>query len=195
MVEWLRRARVYVFVALVVAILAGVYVIQMRRPRPTQPAEATSTSEPSPAPTPTPVPFHTYVTGAVAHPDVHLLSPGSIVKDAVMAAGGATEDADLERINLALTLDDGMHIHVPREGEGDLSVEPISRQPGSLKVNINTASAAELEILPGIGPVMAQRIIDYREADGPFALVEEITNVSGIGPATLEKLRELVTTD
>jgi competence protein ComEA len=137
-----------------------------------------------------------YVSGAVQQPDVYPLPLDSIVKDAIMAAGGATGDADLDRINLALPVADGQHVYVPRLGEENSPVQPLSRQPASGgKVNINTADSAALDSLPGIGPALAQRIIDYRQEHGPFARLEDLMEVSGIGPGTFEKLRDLITTD
>jgi competence protein ComEA len=137
-----------------------------------------------------------YVSGAVHHPDVYTLQPDSIVKDALLAAGGPADDADLERINLALPVADGQHVYVPRQGEEKLPVQPPANQPATgQKVNINTADVATLESLSGIGPVLAQRILDYRQANGPFARIEDITNVSGIGQATFEALRDQITAE
>jgi competence protein ComEA len=132
----------------------------------------------------------------VLHPDVYTLIPDSIVKDALVAAGGPTEEADLDRINLALPVSDGQHIYVPRLGEESLPVQPPSRlsEVGG-QVNLNTADVAVLETLPGIGPVLAQRIVDYRQEHGTFAQVEDLMNVSGIGQRTFDNLRDLITTD
>jgi competence protein ComEA len=144
-----------------------------------------------------------YVTGAVRRPDVYLFPAGSIVKEAIAAAGGATEDADLDRINLAVQLQDQQQVYVPRRGQEASPVLPlVSAPPGGdvdsrsgtvSLVNINAASAVELEALPGIGPTYAQRIVDYRQANGPFAAVEEIMEVKGIGPGTFAKLEGLIT--
>jgi competence protein ComEA len=126
---------------------------------------------------------------------VYRLPLGSIVQDAVDAAGGPTADADLDRINLALQLEDQQHVYVARQGETD-PPPPVSGggSDGEL-VNINTASATELETLPGIGPVTAQHILDYREANGPFERVEDVQDVPGIGPATFEGMADLITVD
>ena len=125
---------------------------------------------------------------------IYELPPGSIVEDAIEAAGGSTADADLGRINLALELQDHQQVYVPRQGEVNPppSVSGGSGQSGGL-IDINTASAAELEALPGIGPSTAQKIIAYREANGPFAAIEDIQNVPGIGPATFEGLKDRIT--
>ena len=138
-----------------------------------------------------------YVSGAVHMPDVYTLPPNSIVKDAILAAGGATLEADLDRINLALPVAGGQHIYVPSKGEEDPPVEPPVRAPGGVgrQVNLNTADQAALESLPGIGPAIAGRIIDYRQANGPFERIEDVMDVSGIGPATFAKIEALITTD
>ena len=150
-----------------------------------------------------------HVTGAVARPGVVTLRAGSRVADAVDAAGGATADADTGQLNLARVLSDGEQIRVPRVGEvlPDPAPQPTgtagpgagaaSGKPGdggaSGTVNINTASASELEKLPGIGPALAQRIVEYRDSHGPFANVDALTDVPGIGKAKLEALREQAT--
>lgn len=156
---------------------------------------------PTPPPTPTPAPIRVYVTGAVQHRAVYVLPRGSIVEDALEAAGGPLSDADLTRINLALELQDQQHVHVPQEGEvnpppvisGGVSSSPgVSGAVGGV-VNINTATAKELETLPGVGEVTARRIIDYREAHGPFETIEDIQNVPGIGEKTFEGMQEAIT--
>jgi competence protein ComEA len=149
----------------------------------------------SPLPSPTPGPIRVYVSGAVQSPTVCELPCGSIVQDAIDAAGGPAPGADLTCINLALELQDQQHVHVPQVGEAN--PPPVisggaSRSKGVL-VNINTATASELETLPGVGEVTARRIVEYREANGPFVTIEEIQEVSGIGPKTFEGLREVIT--
>ncbi len=181
--------------ALIALTIAGVVLFQVLRPEPPPLILQSPTPSPLPSATPTPRPLRVYVSGAVHYPDVYSLPPDSIVKDAIVAAGGATEQADLDRINLALPVTDGQHIYVPHRGEENPPVQPPSRQsPTTGKVNINTADQSELETLPGIGPNLAKRIVDYRQAHGPFAQIEEIMNVSGIGPALFEKIRDSITT-
>jgi competence protein ComEA len=129
-----------------------------------------------------------HVVGAVAVPGVVRLPVGARVIDAVAAAGGATGDADLSRLNLARVLVDGEQVVVPRPGDPETQVAPTaSRGIGGL-VNLNTASPAQLDELPGVGPVLAQRIVDHR----PFTSVDELDEVSGVGPTLLERLRPLV---
>jgi competence protein ComEA len=193
--KWLDEHRGIILFLLIVAGIVTVILIQILRRQPEPVRLYTSTPFPSPEATLTPHPLRVYVSGAVHRPDVYILPPDSIVKDAIVAAGGATDDADLDRINLALLVTDGQHVYVPRLGEENLPVDPPSAQsdPGG-KVNINTADSSTLETLPGIGPVMAQRILDYRQAHGAFEKIEDIMDVSGIGPGTFEQIQQLITT-
>jgi competence protein ComEA len=208
---WLDRNRHIVFVILVIITLAGATVFYLWRPAQTPveivSAETLPTPLLDPTPTPTPAPVRVYVTGAVVNSDVYFLPQGSIVKDAVLAAGGFTLDADKERINQALELKDQQQIHVPCIGEENvlppvqdgLSNESGGGNGSSLfsanPINLNTASLEALDSLPGIGPAIAGRIIDYRENHGGFKTVEEITEVSGIGQATLAKIKDIVTVE
>ena len=194
--QWLERYRGLLFVVLVVLIISGVVLVQWYRSRPAPILLSTAVPSPSPEATPTPRPVRVYVSGAVRQPDVYELAAGSIVKDAVQAAGGATHEADLDRINLAAAVADGQHVYVPQQGERDLPVEPPANQAaGEARVNINTADTATLETLPGIGPSLAQRIVEYRQANGPFATAQDIMAVSGIGSGVFAKIEELITTD
>jgi len=196
MEQWLQRYRGLLLFALVLLVIAGLVFFQIHRPQPQPVLLSTATPVPSPEATPTSLPLRVYVSGAVKKPDVYALPPNSIIKDAMLAAGGPTSDADLDRINLALVVTDGQHVHIPRLGETSLPAQPSSGSSDTgAKVNINTADQAALESLPGIGPVMAQRIIAYRQANGPFGKIEDIQTVSGIGQATFEKIRELITTN
>ncbi len=193
--SWQRYRGWLLFAAIVVA-LGGIIFFQTLRPRPQPIVLLTVAPLASPEATLTPSPLRVYVSGAVQKPDMVFVPPGSIVKDALLAAGGAATDADLDRINLALAVVEGQHIYVPRMGEVDLPVQsPAQRLSSGLKVNINTADATALESLPGIGPTLAQRILDYRQAQGPFARIEDIQEVSGIGPATFAKIQDLITTE
>jgi competence protein ComEA len=131
-----------------------------------------------------------YVSGWVETPGVVELATGSIVADAVAAAGGAREGASLDAINLAETLSAGQHIAVPGPG-AQSAVEAV--EDGDGRVAINAASATELEALPGVGPVLAERIVAYREANGPFRKPEDLLDVPGIGEAKLGAIRDLIT--
>jgi competence protein ComEA len=155
----------------------------------------------APTEPPTPAPVRVYVSGAVATPGVYTLPPRSLVNDALKAAGGASADADLDRINLAQEVRDQQHIHVPHKGEPEQN-QPVptsppggAATPGAKKININTATLDELDTLPKIGPSIAQRIMDYRTKNGPFKKIEDLKNVSGIGDATFETIKDLITVE
>jgi competence protein ComEA len=148
-------------------------------------------------PPPTAPPLVVYVTGAVAVPGVYQLPPGSRVADAIEAAGGLTEQANPESLNLAQVLTDGLRIHVPDmpEASQESPSDPDSRGvvPVAHLIDINTADQAELESLPEIGPHLAEEITAYRDANGPFETVDDLLNVPGVGTVTLETIRELIT--
>jgi competence protein ComEA len=140
-----------------------------------------------------------HVAGHVFSPGVYRFSPGVRVVDAVRAAGGATQDADLNAINLAGPLDDGQQIYVPAFGErtpGSAASGSAGETAGpspQLPINLNRATTEELDILPGIGPTTASAIVVFREQNGPFATVEGLLEVPGIGPAKLAALVGLIT--
>ncbi len=136
------------------------------------------------------------VTGWVRKPGVFAFEPGDRVIDAVERAGGARDNADLTLLNLAAPLVDGQQILVPEEGAPAPSAVPgTTGVPGATGglVNINTADEASLETLNGVGPVLAASIIAYRTEHGPFTSIDQLDEVSGIGPATMEDLRPQVT--
>lgn len=141
------------------------------------------------------------IKGAVKNPGVYPLPPGSRIQDAVKRAGGPVTEADLDRVNLAQLLSDGLALYIPKKGEEDfpaVSAPGIGSGSGNSiqegeKVNINTAEAGELEELQGIGPAKAAAIIQYREESGPFQSPEDLLNVPGIGEKTLENMKEQVT--
>lgn len=146
-------------------------------------------------PPPTPAPLVIHVAGAVNRPGVYELPIGARVRDAITAAGGFTPDADFQQLNLAEELADGRRILVPViivPVPGESRSGEVVLTPG-FPVNINTATQAELEALPEIGPKTAENIINYRNVHGPFHSIDEIDNVDGIGPATLEKIKDLIT--
>ena len=139
-----------------------------------------------------------YVSGHVSAPGLVELPEGSRVALAIENVGGMTAEADMNALNLARVLADGEHIVVPAPGEtlpaqeAPEADQPDSAEPAGL-VNLNTASAAELETLPGVGPAIAERIMDWRELNGSFSSVDELMEVSGIGPSTFQRLRARVT--
>lgn len=165
--------------ALVLAVGAGAWW-SLRSPQPapveveeatTSPAEATIT---------------VHVAGAVVHPGLVRVAPDARVADAVAAAGGALAAADLGALNLAAPLQDGDRLAVPRVGD------PLSSPSDEAGVDLNTATVGELEELPGVGPVLAGRIVAHRELHGPFTAVEDLLDVAGIGEAKLAQIREAV---
>jgi competence protein ComEA len=166
-------------------------------------------------PPPAPPPLVVHVSGAVVNPGVYEFESSCRVREALEAAGGLLAEADAAALNLAAPLQDGERIWVPAK----VKAEPLADPPAPEKaagpavqvaptapaetepppaptpeypININTATQAELESLPGIGPVIAGRIIAYRNEHGPFTRIEEIENVSGIGPKTFEKIKDLI---
>ena len=146
---------------------------------------------PSPAAPPAEVEYiMIHIVGAVYTPDVYSLPAGSRVIDAVRLAGGYTAYADLERVNLVAPLHDGQQVFIPRVGE---EFTPAWNAAASGLININTATNAQLQTLPQIGDARANSVIAFRETNGPFARIEDLMLVTGIGDAIFNGLRELIT--
>ena len=145
-----------------------------------------------PEATPTPA-LRAYIAGAVNRPGVYTFDDGDRLDDLLRMAGGPAGDADVSGLNLALRLRDEGHFHVPAVGETPpvMSQSGVQGQAGLL--DLNAATAHELETLPGIGGVKAEAIVEYREGMGGFSSVEELLQVPGIGPATLDGIRDRVT--
>jgi competence protein ComEA len=161
----------------------------------------TSASSPASSTTSTPTALVVNVVGAVRAPGVVRIAAGGRVVDAIAAGGGATADADLTRLNLAAPVADGARIAVPKLGQPPPALDPtaVSGGGGAVPtgsaagpVNINTATAEELDALPGVGPATAAAIVREREQHGPFRSPADLDRVRGIGPAKLEQLRDLV---
>jgi competence protein ComEA len=198
-----QEVRVAAVASLVLAITLGGAAFALRRPASAPIVILPMTPAPTApqASTSTPPPILVYVLGAVTRPGVYALPWDSRVEQAISAAGGASDNADLVRVNLAQRLYDEQQLYIPRQGEQILPMLPTA--PASLaatqapqaegpRININAASAVELETLPGIGPVLAQRIVDYREANGLFRTPADIRNVSGIGEGIFDTIRERI---
>jgi competence protein ComEA len=133
------------------------------------------------------------VVGAVRRPGLYRLAQGSRIADALTRAGGATAKADLAQVNLAAPLADGEQVVVPRRGAVPApGAGSASGASDAAPVQLSTATLEQLDSLPGVGPVTAQKILDYRQEHGAFQSVDELDAVSGIGPKRLEQLRELV---
>lgn len=178
-----------IFIGLIVA---GLLYLTVRAPQ-GQPVEL--------LPTPTSAPIFVYVTGAVNRPGVYRLPIDSRLVDAVQQAGGFMPSADIAQVNLAEMLEDGQQIIVP--GGKDVPTPQLTiggdgllytpTPPAGQPLNLNTASAEELDLrLPGIGPTIAQKIVEYRTTNGPFKVLEDLLKIPGIGTDTLEAIRGLV---
>jgi competence protein ComEA len=191
-----RRAVSSALFLLVLLVLAGRYALrggEHEQPAPAQPALAAA----APAPARQVV---VHVVGAVRLPGLYRLREGSRIDDAIGLAGGPKPKAALELVNLAAPVADGQQVVVPLRGSAGSAGPTSSPAPGAPAtpgapggvVHLNSATLEELDTLPGIGPVTAQKILDYRAANGAFKSVEELDAVSGIGPARLEQLLPLV---
>lgn len=136
-----------------------------------------------------------HVVGAVRRPGLYRLAHGARIADAVRRAGGATRRADLSLVNLAAQISDGTQVVVPRRAV--VEAAPSEDQGGAPAsatgpVHLNTATLEQLDALPGVGPVTAQKILDYRQQHGAFSSIEDLDAIPGIGSARLEQLRDLV---
>lgn len=161
-----------------------------------------------------------YVTGAIKNEGIYELEENSRIANVIEIAGGLTEEAEIAEINLAYIIDDGMKIHIPKKNENINEIKDntniyISRESSNIesynnfnkttqnnkndtniknkKININTATQTELETLPGIGPSIALKIIEYRKQNGKFKKIEEISNINGIGENKYNKIKDLIT--
>lgn len=189
--DWLARNRVAVFATLLNFVLMGAVVLALRWPPPGAVEIVAPIASPAVQAS---VALQVYVSGAVARPDVYELPGGSITKHALAAAGGPTEDADLDRINLAAPLVDASHVYIPRKGDpGEAGGSGATGALAPVRLNVNTAELTQLDTLPGIGPATARAIIDYRIKHGPFPTIEALLDVPGIGDVTLSNIRDLVT--
>src|SRR3954451_8583434 len=147
-------------------------------------------TRPAAAPAP---PLYVDVVGAVRRPGLYRLRRGARVADAVARAGGATHGAQIELVNLAALVADGEQIVVPRRGAATPgAASPSASGAPSGPVHLNSATLEQLDALPGVGPVTAQKILDYRTKHGGFESVDGLDAISGIGPARLDQLRDLV---
>ncbi|HET8652456.1 MAG TPA: ComEA family DNA-binding protein [Gaiellaceae bacterium] len=187
------RTRALVGAALLVAALfvGGRWVAGSGTARVEAQAPAAAEVEAAPAPR-----LVVHVVGAVRRPGLYRLAHGARIADAVRRAGGATRRADLSLVNLAAQVSDGTQVVVPRRvaveaASGGAGGGEAPAAPGG-PVHLNTATIEQLDALPGVGPVTAQKILDYREQHGAFSSVDDLDAIPGIGPARLEQLRELV---
>jgi competence protein ComEA len=181
------RALAYVAALLAVLVVAGRIAFRDAEGHSAPPAVVAMRATPAPAKK-----FLVHVVGGVRRPGLYRLDDGSRVDDAIRMAGGPKPKAALELINLAAPVADGQQVIVPVKGKagavGAVDVPGAPPQP----VHLNSATLEELDTLPGIGPVTAQKILDYRTEHGAFSSVDELDSVPGIGPARLAELKELV---
>jgi competence protein ComEA len=193
----LSRRELAALIAVVLVGLSGAGLWYVRSlPHPVEVRSAPASALPSASPSPAVIVVH--VAGWVRHPGVYEFHEGDRVVDAINAAGGPRKNAALDSLNLAGLLTDSEQVLVYRQAPGGAAAgataaAPTASSEAGAKINVNTASATELEELPGIGEVLAQAIVDYRTDNGPFTSVDQLEDVSGIGPATLGDIQDLVT--
>lgn len=187
-----RENRLLVFVVVGVAFVSLLVWARSPEPRVAPPARASIPVLAGPSATPELV---VHVAGAVRDPGLYRFPSGARIADAIETAGGPLRSADLAALNLAATLTDGSQVMVPRSGvDAPVATDvPGSGAPSVAAVPLNSADQAALETIPGIGPVTASAILEHRDAVGSFASVDELLDVDGIGPATLEAIRPYVT--
>ncbi|MBN8191032.1 helix-hairpin-helix domain-containing protein [Bacillus sp. NTK074B] len=192
----IEKYRTILFVVLVCSVLLIAYILKSAFQPPIEDSSiqaAPVKKEEGSEPVKTPENVYVDVKGQVVSPGLYEVRQGDRLKFVIDRAGGFTEDADRKMINLAVKVTDEMMIYVPKVGEmepQDLPVPSSGAESGQDKLNINTASQQDFESLPGIGPSKAASFVQYREENGPFTAIEEITNISGIGDKTFEKLKE-----
>ncbi|MEW5721015.1 MAG: helix-hairpin-helix domain-containing protein [Chloroflexota bacterium] len=196
MTDSFARYRPYLAMfVLFVVVLAGT-IFFLRRP---EPPSVVTLATVTPRPSATPASLIVDVRGAVNKPGVYTLPVGSRVQDALTLAGEVTGSADTRSLNLARRLNDGEQIYVPAVGEAAPAPPTASGKAAptaprvSGKINLNTATLAELDTLSGIGPAIAQRIIDYRTQNGDFKTIEDLKKVRGIGDALFNQIKDLIT--
>ncbi len=171
--NFLEKYRWPIIAALIILIVVGAGIFSYMQTVLPSAAEITITP-PSPE-------IYIYVEGEVVNPGMYLLKDGDRIADAIDAAGGFTGEADQNALNLAALLRDGDQIHILKVGDFPQ------------KISINRAEAWLLEVLPGIGEVSAQRIVEYRNANGPFQRIEDLMNVEGLGQSKVDKLKDMIT--
>jgi competence protein ComEA len=182
-----RRALVAGVVALLLLVVFGKLLLRPSRPAVPPPVRVAAHAGNTRAST-----LFVNVVGAVRRPGLYRLKEGSRVADAVTRAGGPTPKAEIELLNLAARIADGEQIVVPRRGVAGPSVATPGGAGPTGPVHLNSATLEQLDALPGVGPVTAQKILDYRQQHGAFGSVDELDAIVGIGPARLGTLRGLV---
>jgi competence protein ComEA len=181
------RALAYVIALLVALVVAGRLAFGRAEPGPARTSPVAMHAEPAPVKK-----LLVHVVGAVREPGLYRLDDGSRVDDALRAAGGPKPKAALDLINLAAPVADGQQVIVPLQGRGDGAGGSAAAGAPAGPVHLNSATLEQLDTLPGVGPVTAQKILDYRNEHGAFSSVDELDSVPGIGPARLAELKKLV---
>jgi competence protein ComEA len=186
--EWLDRYKGHILVALAALVLTGGAALAIRRPETSPLAVRTPLASPTVAPL-----LRVHVSGAVASAGVYSFRNGDRVEDAVAAAGGFTAEANPDGINLAARLADGHQVVIPKKGEPPNPLGGTGAGAATRMVSINSASLSELDILPGIGPVTGQKIIDFRTKNGPFLKLEDLIENKLVPSSTYDKIKDLIT--
>jgi competence protein ComEA len=197
--EWVGRHRALLSVAILLAAGAALVFVLVRRVEPPrvvvqqaqQPAPQQVATRPAASPQVTSL-LIVHMSGEVIAPGVYRLATGSRVEDALKAAGGPTGEGDVHRLNLAARLADGQQIVVPKRVDPVRAGLAVTASPAPGRVNVNMAGVAELDRLPGVGPVTAQRIVAYREQHGPFTRPEQLRDAKLVNATTYEKIKDLV---
>jgi len=186
------RNTIIAFLIVATAIASGAILLLSSRPQPVEITVLPPIPTATPLPTLTPGPITVYVTGAVMQPESLLtLPPGSRVEDAIEAAGGVTDEADMAQVNLAGLVRDGDQVHVPVKDRPVILATPS----GGVKIFINTATVDEIDSLPGAGPALAEAIIAHREANGAFRSFDDLDAVDGVGPTLIADWQTLIVFD
>jgi competence protein ComEA len=173
------------------AVLVSVGLYVARRPEPPRLVVQQVATRPAASPQVTSL-ILVHLSGEVIAPGVYRLPVGARVEDVLKAGGGPTHEGDIHRLNLAARLADGQQIVVPKRIDPLLASLTASPSPVPSRVNVNRASIPELDRLPGVGPVTAQRIVAYREQHGPFSRIEELREAKLVSAATFEKIKDLI---
>jgi competence protein ComEA len=189
---WFVGHRTLLGVGVLGAVLVSIGLLIARRPEPPRLVLQQTATRPAASPQVTSL-VVVHLSGEVVAPGIYRLPAGSRIEDVLKAGGGPSGDGDIHRLNLAARLADGQQVVVPRRIDPVLALM-ASPSPVPGRVNVNRASVAELDRLPGVGPVTAQRIVAYREQHGAFTMIEQLRDAKLVSAATFEKIKDLIDT-
>ena len=207
MIEFLKQRKIIIIIAILVIILLGWKYYDSKNYEEVNSQEilATNTKKENINSNEEEDMMAVHITGEVKKSGVVKIKEGSRIEDIIEAAGGLTENADITNVNLAFVVEDGMKIRIPSVNEEKTDEDYITEDSGkgvimtdentstsSSVININTASESELEQLPGIGPSISSRIVEYRNKNGKFKSIEDIKNVTGVGDSKFDKIKSLI---